>query len=692
MMKDSKNTVLFSDLVNENDKQKREVLIKKIVSQMTLNEKLSFMSGSAKLSTLISYGSAPFPAGGCERLGIPSIDFTDGPRGVMLNKSTCFPVSMARGATWDPELEKQVGSAIGTEARAQGANLAGSVCINLLRHPSWGRAQETYGEDPYHLGEMGAAQTRGLQKHIMACIKHFAVNSIENARFWVDVLVDDRTLMEVYLPHFKKCVDAGAASVMGAYNKMNGKHCCNNKHLLTDILKETWNFDGFAISDWVFGVRGSSAAEAGLDIEMPNAVFLGLPLKIQLASGKVKEDVVDKAVIRIVRQLARFQNVGNDMDYTGKVACKKHTELALEVARKSIVLLKNDNRILPLDATKIQTIAVLGELANTENIGDKGSSNLHPPYVITLLEGIRNKAGNLINVKYSDGQNSDEVKKMAKNSDCVIIVAGLMSDDEGEFVPLLKKGGDRHDLGISQKQENMIKTAVSENKNCVVILEGGSAITMESWVDDVQALFMAWYPGMEGGNAVAEILFGEINPSGKLPVTFPKSEKQLPYFNKWARKIKYEYFHGYRHFDREGLEPLYHFGFGLSYTTFEFTSLRIQSKTVKDNGAVSATCKVTNTGNVRGEEVAQMYIGYPESEVERPIKELKGFSRVALEPGETKTVSFKILPEDVAYYDSATKAWKVEDIEYEIFVGSSSREEDLHLKNTFRIRAKTATT
>ncbi len=457
------NTLSFADVAKEKDEQKREALIEKLVSLMTLDEKLYQMAGSSKLQTLLFYGSAPFTAGGCERLGIPPVKFTDGPRGVMLNKSTCFPVSMARGATWDPELEEKVGSAIGVEAREQGANISGSVCINLLRHPAWGRAQETYGEDPFHLGEMGAAQARGIQKHIMACIKHFAANSIENARFWVDVQIDDRALMEVYLPHFKKCVEAGAASVMGAYNRLNGPHCCHNKRLLTEILKEEWGFDGFVISDWTFALRGSDAAEAGLDIEMPNAVFMGLPLKIKVKNGTVGEEVIDGAVKRIVRQLARFHGIGNEGDYTGKVTCKEHTELALEVARKSVVLLKNSERLLPLDRENIRSIAVVGRLADMKNTGDKGSSNLHPPYIVTVLEGIRNKCGGSINIKYSKGANLDEVRKSSRNADIVVVVAGLTSDDEGEFIPIISRVGDRDCLGLSKRHEKMIAAAAEEN-------------------------------------------------------------------------------------------------------------------------------------------------------------------------------------------------------------------------------------
>ena len=359
MKTNSSPEIKFQNIAAEKDPGKREALIQQLVSQMTLDEKLRQMGGAAKLGELMNYGTAAFRAGGCERLGIPQVKFTDGPRGVVMAGSTCFPVTMARGAAWDVDLEERIGAAIGVEARAHGANLAGSVCINLLRHPGWGRAQETYGEDPAHLGALGAALTRGIQRHIMASVKHFAANSIENSRFWVDVRMDERTLHEVYLPHFKKCVDAGAACIMAAYNRLNGPHCCHSRALLAEILKDSWGFDGYVISDWTFGLRGSSAATAGLDIEMPNAIFFGHPLRNKVKSGKIPESVIDAAVTRILRQLARFDTIGGPpSEYSNeKLSCKEHTDLALEAARKSIVLLKNENSILPLDREKIKTLA-----------------------------------------------------------------------------------------------------------------------------------------------------------------------------------------------------------------------------------------------------------------------------------------------------------------------------------------------
>jgi beta-glucosidase len=366
-----------------------------LLAQLTLREKIKQMSGDIPFLTggpamARAYNTEPIPAGENLRLGIPGIRFSDGPRGVVMYHSTCFPVSMARGASWDVGLEQRIGDAIGVEARAQGANFFGGVCINLLRHPAWGRAQETYGEDPHHLGEMGAALVRGVQRHIMACVKHYACNSIERARFKVNVKADERTLHEVYLPHFKRCVEAGAASVMSAYNKLNGDYCGHNRRLLTGILKEEWGFEGFVVSDFIFGVRdGKAAALAGLDIEMPFTMHYGRKLERLVRQGLVPEALIDAAVLRILRQKLRFSRIGEPGRYRKEViAGPEHRALAREAAEKSAVLLKNDpvegTPLLPVGA-EIRRIALLGKLADTPNTGDGGSSMVRPPQVITPL-------------------------------------------------------------------------------------------------------------------------------------------------------------------------------------------------------------------------------------------------------------------------------------------------------------------
>ncbi len=367
-----------------------------LLNQMTLKEKVWLLNGNwPMISNGIQYKNyynpVPIATNGLKHLKISPIKFTDGPRGVVMGKSTCFPVSMARGASFDRALEKRVGDVIGKEARAQGANYFGGVCINLLRHPAWGRSQETYSEDPFHLGEMGKALTESVQAHnVIACLKHYALNNIENSRFFVNVKLDERTLREVYLPHFKKSIDAGAASVMGAYNLYEGDQACESKHLLTEILRDEWGFEGFTISDFIFGVRDTKKAiEAGLDVEMPLPIHYQKNLLKAVKDGKVDEWGVDQAVMRVLKTLMVFENCPEEITYTQDlVTHKDHIALAREVAEKSMVLIKNENAVLPFDKN-VNRILVLGKLAGQENTGDHGSSRVYPPYVITPLEGLR---------------------------------------------------------------------------------------------------------------------------------------------------------------------------------------------------------------------------------------------------------------------------------------------------------------
>ena len=351
---------------------------------------------------------------------------------------------------------------------------------------------------------MGAALTRGVQKHMMACAKHYACNSMENARFKVDVNVDERTLREVYLRHFKRCVDEGVASIMSAYNKVNGKYCGHNPHILTDILKKDWNFKGFVLTDFFLGIRnGKLAVNAGVDIEMPFKWRMSpRKLRVYLKKGVIKQEQIDDSCRRILQQLIKFLPIGNPSDYTEeKIACKEHVELALEAARKGIVLLKNENKLLPLNKDKLKKIAVLGKLANKGNIGDHGSSRVYPSYVVTPLEGIKKATEDSVEVEYNDGSDLDNVKDLVKSVDIVIIIAGFTHKDEGEFInPMV--GGDRTSLRLRKIDEELISIISTINKNLVVVMEGGSSIITEQWKDKVPAILMIWYPGMEGGAAL----------------------------------------------------------------------------------------------------------------------------------------------------------------------------------------------
>jgi beta-glucosidase len=611
----------------------------------------------------------------------------DGATGVSSSAgtATAFPVPSGRGATFDPELEAKVGSAIGAEARARGADVLLAPVINILRHPAWGRAQETYGEDSYHLGIMGSAFIRGAQEQLIASAKHFAANSIEDRRFTVDVRMEERTLREVYLPHFKMAVDAGVGSIMSAYNEVNGQYCAENMHLLHDILKREWAFQGFVESDWVLGTRSTVAsAMAGLDIEMPGAIYYGDELSKAVRSHQVPEDRIDDSVRRILRAEMRFGIYdGLPAVDPAVIESADHTRLALQAEREAIVLLKNEGAVLPLDRNRIRSIVVIGPLADAPNLGDSGgSSGVSPSYVVTPLAGIRAHAG-AVQVDYvgTSSLSGDDLSRVGA-ADAAIVVVGLTVRDEGENN--LRSGiGDRSTLALPAPQPDLVRTVAGAAKETIVVLEGSGAVTMEDWVDGARALVMAWYPGLEGGNAIAEVLFGETNPSGKLPVTFPKNEDQLPPFIHDQDQVEYGYFHGYRWVDHQGADPRFSFGFGLSYTTFVFTNMKLDATHISSNGRIHAGVDVTNQGTLEGDEVVQLYVGYMGSKVDRPVHQLVSFQRISLAPMETKTVGFDVAGGDLAYYDQDRGAWVVEPIVYTLSAGSSSR--DLPVSASFAI-------
>jgi beta-glucosidase len=690
-----------------------------LLEQMTLKEKVWMLNGNwDPVGSFVEYQNRynpiPIETNGCPRLGISPIAFTDGPRGVVMGHSTCFPVSMARGASFDRSLEKRIGDVIGKEARAQGASYFGGVCINLLRHPAWGRSQETYGEDPFLLGEMGKALTEGVQAHnVIACIKHYAVNNIENSRFWVNVKADERTMREVYLPHFKKSVDAGAASVMGAYNLFSGDHCCESRTLLTDILRDDWGFEGFVISDFVAGVRDTKKAiEAGLDIEMPMPIHYQRNLLKAVEDGRVSEETVNTAVLRILRTLLVFENTPEKMAYSmDLVASKAHTELAREVAEKSMVLIKNAKGVLPFQKS-VKRILIAGELGNRANTGDAGSSKIDAPYVVTPLEGLCNYFGAGAEIVLCDESELDSAADEAARADCVIIAVGNDKYDEGEYIgpdtndanddfsfmeAVVKgyenmgrsvsgfggpmpgedgaKGGDRKSLSLKPAQIELIKRIGSINPNTVVVLIGGGMIMTREWEDTVPAIMYSWYSGMEGGNALSRILFGDVNPSGKLPFTIPQEQSHLPYFSNTDAEITYDLYHGYTLLDKQGHQPAYPFGFGLSYTTWEYGKPQLDKRV----NHVMVTVDLENAGDVAGAEVVQVYVGINQSAVDRQKKLLKGFEKVYLEPGQSVTVSIPVDLDELRYFSNEQRKWIFEPGTYSFYVGSSSDEAALQV-------------
>ncbi len=698
-------------LSEEQIQAKAQQLLKK----MNLKEKVFFLSGNWHMirdSILYkrTYNPVPIESHGNKRLKIAPVAFTDGPRGVVMGNSTCFPVSMARAASFDRELERKIGDAIGKEARAQGSNYFAGVCVNLLMHPAGGRAQESYGEDPFLIGEMGAQLVRGVQEHnVMACAKHYAVNNMENRRFYVDVDCSDRTLREVYLPHFKKCVDAGCASLMGSYNKFRGDQASESKTLLTDILRDEWGFEGFTITDFIFALRdGVKAIEAGMDMELPLPVHFGLELKKAVEEGRLKEEIIDQAVLRVLKTQLTFENTPDPITYDKSlVGCPEHVALARRASEESMVLLKNEGSVLPF-SNDIRKVLVIGHLADEANTGDHGSSNVYPPSVVTALQGIREKLGGTAKVIHVSETETDRIKKLAPKATAVIIIAGNDYNDEGEYVmpdadinsaalmgqgflnngnrlmgTIMSKakgenasytsadgkkvGGDRKSLSLRDEEIEAIRLAGSLNKNTVVALVCGSMILTREWEDSVSAILYSWYSGMEGGHALADILFGDVNPSGKLPFAIPEEESHLPQVDFFkANEIWYDFDHGYRKLDRDGHTPAYPFGYGLSYTTYEYGE--VSAEITEDEAVIRVSVK--NTGKRTGDEVMQVYVSVPGSEVERHIRELKGFQRLTLNPGEQKTSEIHIPFEELRYYDEASRTWILEHTEYVFQAGS----------------------
>lgn len=682
----------------------------KLVAAMTRDEKLSMLDGDLPfwpgLARLTdgSYYKRTWPAAAAPRLAIPGIEFSDGPRGCVSARATAFPVSMARGATFDPDLEERVGEAIGAEIRAAGGTYTGAVCMNLLRHPAWGRAQETYGEDPHHVGEMAAALTRGLQQHVMACMKHFACNSIENSRFRVDVTVDERALHEVYLPHFRRVADEGVASVMSAYNSLNGAWCSENEVLLTDILRDEWGWDGFVTSDFVFGVRDPvGSLEAGLNIEMPFRQLRHDAVPAALDSGALDPAVVDERVREVVATLLRFADRIGARPAPDVIASPRHRALAREVAAAATVLIKNDG-LLPVDPSALRRVAVLGRLARLPNLGDRGSSNVHAPDVVTPLDGLRSALTGVDVVQHDDDAT------LAADADLAVVVVGYTHADEGEYVdpegtlPLLHlfppidhltlgvdaadipssvtdddpplhpdggddalmmgPGGDRASLRLNPPDEALIEAACRASDRVVVAVMAGSAVVMP-WLDRAPATLFVWYGGLEGGNALADVVLGAAEPGGRLPFAIPRDERDLVPFDNTVDHVTYDLLHGQWWLDEQGAVTHRPFGFGLGYTTFEMGDATVDGDPAERPPRLRVD--VTNTGERDGSTVVQVYAGVPGSSHRRPPRRLVGFRRVRLEAGASTTVA---IPLDLDLLRVRLDGgWVTEDLPIELAIG-----------------------
>jgi len=720
-----------------------------LLAQLSDAEKLAlldgdtpFWSGMADIALGDASHSHPWPAGQLPRLGLAGMQFVDGPRGVVLKGgATTFPVPIARGASWNPELEQRIGEAIALEARSFGANWVAAVCVNLLRHPGWGRAQETYGEDPVHVGAMGAACTRGLQRHTIACVKHFALNSIDSCRFLVDVQVDKRVLHELYLPHFRDCVEAGAGSVMSAYNRVNGSWCGEHAELLNSILKRRWGFKGFVVSDFIFGIHdGVAAVLAGQDLEMPfQMVFAGC-LAEALAAGRLPQGRLDDAVLRLLQAQLAVPAGTYPVELR---SCPAHRALAREAATQSIVLLRNElprnelarhelprHELLPdqqppaqrpvLPFRDLTSLALIGPLAALPNLGDRGSSDTRPSpqSVVTPLEGLR-QADPELRIDYHNGEDPQAAAALAARSQAAVVVVGLDWRLEGEHIhpgdigpilelmpppqwllqtlgprtllPLWKPvaqlvaritsqasarqggdfaAGDRTDLRLPADQVALIRQVAAANPRTVVVLMGGGALLSQEWHDAVPGLLLLWYPGQEGGHALADVLLGRVSPSGRLPFSLPSCADQLPPFEPRARRIVYDLWHGYRRLGRDGQAAAFPFGYGLSYSQFE---IREPSVTLLDASATSAdgnsddaepaialAVSVANSGAMAAAELLQIYLEPPGQAVQRPARTLVAFARVPLAAGACQRIRLTIPLRRLAFFDVHQDGFQIE--------------------------------
>jgi beta-glucosidase len=485
---------------------------------------------------------------------------------------------------------------------------------------------------------------------------------MENNRLYYNVQVSNRTMREIYAPAFKACVqEAGALGIMAAYNKVNGFFCTENKTIITDLLKNEWGFQGFVVSDWGATHSTTNAANGGLDIEMPGGAYFGTPLSAAAAQGGVLQSVIDDKVRRVLKAKIWAGVIdGPIQQYTSYLNCNEHKALALEAGRASIILAKNDANTLPLNASALSSIAVIGPYADAARVGGGGSSEVTPFYSVSPRQGIINKLG------------AAKVTSDYTKSDVAIVFVGVTGETEGS---------DRASPGIAVDQNALVNSVINAGKRCIVVFTGGSAAIAGDW-SSAQAVVIAFYPGQEQGNAIADVLFGDYNPAGKLPVTFPQSADQLPAFD-----VNYEIAdegRGYRYFDKHQLNPLYPFGHGLSYTQFTYNTMSITPATVHVGDRITVNVSITNTGSRAGTEIVQLYIGDPSASLPRPVKELKGFSRVTLTPGQSGIASMEIGEDDLSFYNESAGSWVVEPGDIKLLVGASSR--DIRLSQTISVQ------
>ncbi len=635
-----------------------------LLSQMTLEEKISYLGGTNG-----------FYIRAIPRLGLPAIKMSDGPMAARNDgPTTAYPGGIALAATWDPRMAGKIGEALGRDCRARGVNILLGPAVNIYRSPLCGRNFEYLGEDPFLASALVAPMVRGIQSQgVLATVKHFACNNQEWDRNGISSEVDERTLEEIYLPAFKAAVrEGGAGCVMTAYNLLNGTHCAESDYLMNQVLKRDWGFSGFVMSDWGAVHNGINAANAGLDLEMPAGRFMRpATLLPAIADGGVKESVIDDKVRRILRTIiaAGFLDRPQRRDDIPRND-PENAQVALEGAREAIVLLKNNRHTLPLDRRAIKSIAVIGPNAIRAVYCGGGSAFPRVFAAISIRDGIGKAAGDGIQVLTST--NYGEAVALAKQADAAVVCVG--------FNPLLEAEGHDRTFELPPEQAEFIQAVAAVNRRTIVVINSGGGVAWTNWLDKTPAVLEAWYPGQAVGQAVAEIVFGDVNPSGRLPATFEKrfeDNPSAPYYHLRAGgKTPYTegVFGGYRGYDENKVEPQFCFGHGLSYTEFKYGKAQATPGKIATTGQTVVSVEVKNTGKRAGDEVVQLYVHEEKSSVPQPPKELKGFLRVSLEPGEIKTVNLALNAEQLGFFDVKTHGFVVEPGVYEVMVGSSSRD------------------
>ena len=692
-----------------------DVRVEDALSRMTLEEKVKILHAQSK-----------FSSPGVPRLGIPEIWTTDGPHGIRpevmwdewdqarWTNDSCvaFPALTCLAATWNEEMSALYGKVIGEEARYRDKDVLLGPGVNIYRTPLNGRNFEYMGEDPFLSSKMVVPYIQEVQKNgVAVCVKHYALNNQEAKRHEYDAVLDDRTLYEIYLPAFKAAVQEGGAwSIMGAYNLYKGQHLCHNQYMLNDILKGEWGFDGVVISDWGGTHDTDQAINNGLDLEFGtwtnglnmsssnsyDTYYLADPYLAKLRSGEASEDVLNDKAGRVLKLI--FRTAMNSKKPAGSMRSPEHYEAARKIAGEGIVLLKNDNKVLPIDLNKTKKLLVVGENAIKMMTVGGGSSSLKVQHECTPLEGILAAVGDKAEVVYERGYVGDvtgdyngvvtgqdlsesrseekliaDAVAAAKEADAVIFIGGLNKAAHQDC-----EDSDRYGLELPYAQDKTIEALAAVNPNLTVVIVSGNAVAMP-WVDKVNGIMETWFSGSQTGHALADVLFGKVNPSGKLPFTFPvkledNAAHALNAYDPEDLSVEYKegIFVGYRWAEKEQIKPLFAFGHGLSYTTFGYGEAKAAKATMKENGTLSVSVDVTNTGDVAGKEVVQLYIGDNEASVARPVKELKGFRKIALEPGQKQTVTFEITPDMLKFFDADKHEWVLEKGKFTAYICAAS--------------------